>query len=140
MTFWGGYPMVESLCKLLVGLMGGSLIVAALISRPDPIAILNGTFSPNLPEAQGLYSAVLIVMALIGIEVGSTANLNYAYFLYEKGWRTVAYFKWQRLDLRISRCLVSGIRASATRKHIGLRSFSSARQLILTRCLVSLPW
>ena len=101
MTFWGGYLVVESLSKLLVGLMGGSLIVAALVSKPDPIAILSGTFSPNLPEAEGLYSAVLIVMALIGIEVGSTANLNYAYFIREKGWKTVACFKRQRLDLAL---------------------------------------
>ena len=102
MTFWGGYLVVESLCKLLVGLMGGSLIVAALISKPDPIAILQGTFAPNFPEAQGLYSAVLIVLALIGIEVGSTANLNYAYFIHEKGWRTTAYLKRQRFDLAVS--------------------------------------
>ena len=101
MTFWGGYRIVESFCKVLVGLMGGSLIVAAVISRPDPVAIITGTLTPNLPEAEGLYSAVLIILALIGIEVGSTANLNYAYFIREKGWTNIKYLKRQRFDLAV---------------------------------------
>jgi len=102
MTFWGGYLIVESFCKVLVGIMGGSLIVATFLAKPDPVAVFNGTFSPNLPDAQGLYSAILIIIAMIGIEVGSTANLNYAYFIQEKGWRTVAYLKRQRFDLAVA--------------------------------------
>lgn len=101
MTFWGGYLIVESFCKVLVGIMGGSLIIATFLSKPDPVAVFSGTFAPNLPDAQGLYSAILIIIAMIGIEVGSTANLNYAYFIQEKGWRTVAYLKRQRFDLAI---------------------------------------
>ena len=70
MMFWGGYPVIESFCKVLVVVMGASLMVAALLSDPDPVGILAGTFIPSLPQAQGLYSAVLIVMALIGTEAG----------------------------------------------------------------------
>ncbi len=99
MMFWGGYPVVESFCKFLVGGMGASLLLAALLSKPDPAAILQGTFIATLPQAQGLYSAVLIVMALIGAEVGSTANLTYPYFIIEKGWKNASYLKRQRFDL-----------------------------------------
>jgi Mn2+/Fe2+ NRAMP family transporter len=99
MTFWGGYLVVETFCKFLVGLMGGSLIVAAVLSGPNPAAIVSGTLLPSLPQAEGLYSTVLIVLALIGSEVGSTANLNYSYFIYEKGWRTPAHLRQQRFDL-----------------------------------------
>jgi Mn2+/Fe2+ NRAMP family transporter len=101
MTYWGGYPMVESFCKVLVGLMGGSLMVAAVLSRPDPAAILGGTFIPTVPQAQGLYSAVLIMLALIGTEVGSSTNMYYAYFIYEKGWRDISCLKQQRIDLLV---------------------------------------
>ncbi len=101
MMFWGGYPVIESFCKVLIGFMGGSLLIAALLSQPDPAAILEGMVFPSLPQAHGLYSAALIIMALIGTEVGSTANLTYAYFIQEKGWKGISYLKQQRLDLAI---------------------------------------
>ncbi len=97
--FWGGYAVIELFCKVLVGIMGASLLVAALLSNPDPIAILGGMFLPSLPQAQGLYSAALIIMALIGSEAGSTGNLIYAYFIREKGWKDISFLKQQRFDL-----------------------------------------
>ena len=97
--FWGGYFFIETFCKVLVGFMGASLLVAALLSNPDPIAILSGMFLPSLPQAQGLYSAVVIIMALIGAEAGSNANMIYAYFIQEKGWKDVSFLKQQRFDL-----------------------------------------
>ena len=99
LTYWGGYPGVEFACKLMVGLLGGALVLAAALSNPDPSAILRGIFIPVLPEAEGLYSAIFLVMALIGTEVGSHTNLSYAYFMYEKGWRDTSYLKQQRFDL-----------------------------------------
>ena len=96
MMYWGGYQIIESFCKLLVGVMGVSMLVAAILSDPDPAAIIQGTFIPNLPQAQGLYDAVWIIMALIGTEAGSTANLTYAYFIREKGWTDTSYLKQQR--------------------------------------------
>ena len=99
MPFWGGYPIVESFCKYLLALMGISLLVAVGLSDPDPAEILRGAVVPSLPQAEGLYSAILIVMALIGAEVGSTANLNYSYFIQEKGWRDTSHLKKQRFDL-----------------------------------------
>ncbi len=99
MMFWGGYPAIEAFCKVLVGIMGGSLLVAALLSKPDPAAILSGTFIPTVPEGQGLYDALWIVMALIGTEAGTTANMTYVYFMSERGWKGVSYLKRQRFDL-----------------------------------------
>ncbi len=101
MPFWGGYPIVESFCKFLVGLMGISLLVAVGLSNPNPSEIFRGTIIPSLPQADGLYSAILIILALIGAEVGSTANLNYSYFIQEKGWRNVSFLKKQRFDLAL---------------------------------------
>ena len=99
MMFWGGYPVIETFCKALVVFMGVSLVVAALLSDPDPVGILAGTFVPSLPQAQGLYSAVLIVMALIGTEAGALHNVSYTYFIREKGWTDLSYLKRQRVDL-----------------------------------------
>ena len=101
MMFWGGYPTIERFCKVLIGIMGGSLLIAAMLSNPDPTAILKGTFMPSVPEGQGLYDALFIVMALIGTEAGTTANMTYVYFMSERGWNNVSYLKRQRFDLAI---------------------------------------
>ncbi len=99
MVFWGGYRVIETFCKVLIAIMGTSLVVVALISRPDPAQILQGTFIPTIPGSQGLYSSFFIVMALIGTGAGSTSNLTYAYFIREKGWKDVSFLRQQRLDL-----------------------------------------
>ena len=102
MMFWGGYGVIESFCKGLTAVMALSLLIAALLSDPDPVAILQGAFIPSLPQAHGLYSAVLILMALIGNEAGSTSNLTYSYFIREREWNSVSYLKQQRFDLAVS--------------------------------------
>ncbi len=101
MMFWGGYPIIENFCRVLIFIMGGSLVVAALFSNPDPAAILKGAFIPTLPQAQGSYSSLMIIMALIGTEAGAITNLTYAYFISEKGWKGISFLKQQRFDLAI---------------------------------------
>ncbi len=99
MMTWGGYPVLEYFCKIVVAVKGVSLVIAAALSHPDPGGILRGTFVPTIPGVPGFYSAALVLMALIGTEAGSMANLTYPYFMYEKGWRHLSYMKQQRFDL-----------------------------------------
>ena len=96
---WGGYSVVENFCKVLIAAMGVSLIVAAVLSKPDPTAILRGAFIPSLPQSEGLYSSMLILMALVGTMAGSLTNLTYAYYIDEKGWKNTSHLKEQRFDL-----------------------------------------
>ena len=96
---WGGYSVVEKFCKVLIATMGVSLIIAAVISKPDPTAILRGAFIPSLPQSDGLYSTMLILMALVGTMAGSLTNLTYAYYINEKGWKNTSHLKEQRFDL-----------------------------------------
>jgi Mn2+/Fe2+ NRAMP family transporter len=99
MAFWGGYRVVEMFCKILIAIMGVSLIVVAVISKPDPAGILRGALIPTIPGDQGLYSTLFVVMAIIGTGAGSTTNLTYAYFIHEKGWKNLSFLKQQRFDL-----------------------------------------
>jgi Mn2+/Fe2+ NRAMP family transporter len=101
MMFWGGYPAMERACKALVALLGVSLVAAALLSRPDPAAILQGILIPRIPNNQGLYSAVLLLAAMIGAQAGTMSNLSYAYFVEEKGWRGTSFLGQQRFDLLV---------------------------------------
>jgi Mn2+/Fe2+ NRAMP family transporter len=99
MIFWGGYPAIERFCKALVALMMFALVVAAFLSHPDGAALWHALTVPGIPADKGNYSAVLLVMALIGTEAGSLTNLTYSYFLRAKGWSGVADLKRQRVDL-----------------------------------------
>lgn len=99
MMFWGGYKAVERLFKLLIAILGAFLIAGAILSEPDLSGIIRGTLIPSFPQASGFYSAVFLLMVLIGTESGSMTNLTYTYFMYERGWRDLSYLKRQRFDL-----------------------------------------
>ncbi len=99
MAYWGGYWAIEIFCKVLVGIMGASLVLVAFLSDPDPTQIAKGLFIPSIPKSQGLYDANFMLMALFGTMTGSIVNMTYAYFIYEKGWRTTSHLKQQRFDL-----------------------------------------
>ncbi len=102
MMYWGGYKTIENFVKALVATMGVSLLVAAFLSKPDPAGIVKGLLIPSMPGSEGLYSALFVVMALIGTEAGSITNLTYVYFIREKGWTDVSHIRQQRFDLVFS--------------------------------------
>ena len=99
MSYWGGYGVLELFCKVLIAAMGVSLVIVAIISKPDPTKVLVGTFIPSIPADSGAYSVSLIVMALVGTVAGSVMNITYTYFIHEKGWTNISYLKQQRFDL-----------------------------------------
>ncbi len=99
MAYWGGYGVLELFCKILIAIMGVSLVVVTVLSKPDPTEILQGMFVPSIPADQGSYSVMFVVMALVGTVAGSVMNITYAYFVHEKGWRDLSYLKQQRFDL-----------------------------------------
>lgn len=95
----GGYTRLERLLRWFVFLMGAVLVVAALASHPDPGAIARGLVLPSPGDAGGGYGTLLLAMAIIGTEVGSTLNISYSYFVLAKGWHSVAHLKMQQRDL-----------------------------------------
>ncbi len=135
MAYWGGYTVVETFCKILIAAMGVSLIVAAVISKPDLVGILRGALIPSIPGSEGLYSAMLIIMALVGTMAGSLTNLTYAYYIHEKGWRNTSHLKNQRFDLifGVSCLFLMGallqIAAAATARPLGIQ-LESATDLL----------
>ena len=84
MAYWGGYGVIETFCKILVAVMGGALVVVAVMSKPDMVEVLKGALIPSIPGTQGLYSALLIIMALVGTMAGSLTNLTYAYYIHAR--------------------------------------------------------
>lgn len=135
MMIWGGYPLIERGCKVVIVILGVSLPVAAMFSHPDPAAILRGMFIPTIPNSQGLYSAMLLLAAMIGAQAGSMSNLSYTYFATEKGWRGAEDLPRQRVDLITSTVCRFGmgtllqVAAAATLLPLGIRP-ESAEHLV----------
>jgi Mn2+/Fe2+ NRAMP family transporter len=99
MMTWGGYRLIERACTGVIVLLGVALPVAATFARPDPVAIARGLFIPAIPNSEGLYSAMLLLAAMIGAQAGSMSNLSYTYFATERGWSGADDLRRQRLDL-----------------------------------------
>jgi len=133
MMFFGGYRAIEAFFKPLIAVMGGGLLLAALLVRPDPIELLRGAFSPVLPEAGPEYGRFLIVVAIIGGAAGTLSNLTYTYFIREKGWKDVSFLPAQRRDLLVSALLAFGMTAVVQVAAAGMgepRPIESAADLI----------
>ena len=135
MMVWGGYTLIERVCAIVIVLLGISLPIAAVISQPDPAAIARGMFIPTIPNSTGLYSALLLLAAMIGAQAGSMSNLSYPYFTSERGWSGAEDLRRQRLDLLTSTACRFGIgtllqvTAAATILPLGLKP-QSAEQLV----------
>jgi len=75
----GGYNLFEKLMKLLVGIMGFSVLVCAVLIARDWQHIVQGLFIPTIPAASGTY-----VLSIIGGIGGSITILSYNYWMREE--------------------------------------------------------
>lgn len=98
----GGYQALDYWFKGLVAVMCCALLIAAILAKPSPAAILAGLFIPSIPADRGAYGTLFLLMALIGTEAGSLTNLTYSYFVHRKGWRDPSFRKRQQVDLLAS--------------------------------------
>ena len=75
----GGYNWFEKLMKLLVGVMGFSILVCALLTVSDWPHVASGLLMPTVPPASGTY-----VLSIIGGIGGSITMLSYNYWMREE--------------------------------------------------------
>jgi Mn2+/Fe2+ NRAMP family transporter len=99
MTYWSSYRTLERIFKMMMALMTLALAVVVVLVPPSFTDVLRGLFIPSLPAASGPYSPLLLITALLGTEACSLSNVNYAYFMWQKGWRDMSYSGRQRRDL-----------------------------------------
>ena len=93
----GGYTWFERLMKLLVGVMGFSILLCALLIVRDWSHILSGLIVPTIPPASGTY-----VLSIIGGIGGSITMLSYNYWMREEGMSRAGWLGYVRGDVAVA--------------------------------------
>jgi Mn2+/Fe2+ NRAMP family transporter len=93
----GGYKAFETLMKTLVGVMGFSVLICAILTVSDPVGVMSGMLVPSVPSGSGMY-----VLALIGGIGGSITILSYNYWMREEGIAGEEYLGFVRGDVAIA--------------------------------------
>jgi Mn2+/Fe2+ NRAMP family transporter len=97
LIFLGGYNNFEKLMKILVGVMGFSILFCALFTMHQPLPALQGLLIPTIPAGSGTY-----VLSLIGGVGGSITMLSYNYWMREENMRGSGFLPFVRGDIAIA--------------------------------------
>jgi Mn2+/Fe2+ NRAMP family transporter len=93
----GGYAWFEKLMKFLVGVMGFSILICALLIVSDWTRIAEGLLVPRIPPASGTY-----VLSIIGGIGGSITMLSYNYWMREEKISGAGYLSYVRGDVAVA--------------------------------------
>ena len=93
----GGYGNFEKLMKVLVGMMGFSILVCAALTLENPAASAQGLLIPTIPAGSGTY-----VLSLIGGVGGSVTMLSYNYWMREEKMRGAGFLGYVRGDIAVA--------------------------------------
>lgn len=93
----GGYGNFEKLMKVLVGIMGFSILICAALTLESPGAAAEGLLVPTIPLGSGTY-----VLSLIGGVGGSITMLSYNYWMREEGMRGASFLSYVRGDIAVA--------------------------------------
>lgn len=93
----GGYTGFEKLMKTLVGIMGFSILICAVLTFEDPAGAAKGLLVPTIPAGSG--SQVLSIIGGIG---GSITILSYGYWMREERMIGARYLPYVRGDVGVA--------------------------------------
>lgn len=90
----GGFRGFEKIMKVLVGVMGFSVLACALLTLQEPAEAARGLLIPSVPEGSNMY-----VLSLIGGIGGSVTMLAYNYWMREERMSGAKYLRYVRADV-----------------------------------------
>ena len=93
----GGYSWFEKLMKLLVGVMGFSILACALLTVADWGHVATAFFIPSVPAASGAY-----VLSIIGGIGGTISMLSYNYWMREEDIKGEESLGFMRGDVAVA--------------------------------------
>lgn len=90
----GGFKAFERAVSALVGIMFVTVLLTALLCRPDWSAVWRGLFVPSMPSQGGHH-----LLAVVGGVGGTVTLLSYGYWIAEVGRRGQQGLRTSRIDL-----------------------------------------
>jgi Mn2+/Fe2+ NRAMP family transporter len=96
-VYYGGYDNFEKFMKVLVGIMGFSILFCALFTMHAPLTALKGLIIPTIPAGSGTN-----VLSLIGGVGGSITMLSYNYWMREENMRGGGWVQFVRGDIFVA--------------------------------------
>ncbi len=93
----GGYRLFERLMSAAIGLMFVTVVVTAIVLRPDFGALARGLLVPSIPDLAG--DGLVWTVALLGGVGGTVTLLCYGYWIREEGRQGPEALALCRLDL-----------------------------------------
>jgi len=96
---FGGYRLFQRVMSVCVAIMCGTVVVTAVLIRPDWGAVLRGLFIPTIPklDAGGLGWTV----GLMGGVGGTLTLICYGYWIREEGRQSIEELRTCRIDLAV---------------------------------------
>ncbi len=98
----GNYNSFEKIMSYCIGFMFLTVLVTAILIKPNLIELIKGTFIPVIPEyinPEGSNQGVVWTLALMGGVGGTLTILSYGYWIREKGRSDSNFLKTCRIDL-----------------------------------------
>lgn len=95
----GGYNWIEKVFKITMVLLAAIFVVLVFVVGPDWGAVAKYSFVPSIPDGNGFFGGLMVVITMLGSTSGSASNLYYGNLLNKKGWTTKAHRKQQIFDL-----------------------------------------
>jgi Mn2+/Fe2+ NRAMP family transporter len=99
LVLFGGFRLFERVMSACIGLMFATVVVTAVLLRPDWSALARGLVIPRIPDADG--QGLTWTVALLGGVGGTLTVLCYGYWIREKGRTSAEDLPWCRLDLSV---------------------------------------
>ena len=96
----GGYRLFEKVMGLCIGIMFVTVVLTAILLRPDLGSIVSGLLWPSIPDVDG--AGLAWTIALIGGVGGTVTVLCYGYWIREEGRLSVDDLRSCRLDLGVA--------------------------------------
>ncbi|MFQ5350742.1 MAG: Nramp family divalent metal transporter [Thermoanaerobaculia bacterium] len=93
----GGYRLFERVMSFAIGLMFVTVVVTAILLRPELGTLVRGLFVPSIPDLAG--DGLVWTVALLGGVGGTVTLLCYGYWIREEGCEGPAALALCRIDL-----------------------------------------
>ncbi|MQA02666.1 MAG: hypothetical protein GEV07_08090 [Streptosporangiales bacterium] len=94
------YRILEYVARATVVVLILTFVTTAAVNRPDASELGAGLLF-SLPEDRGVFSSLLVAVALVAAIGSSIGTLLYSEFVRDKGWVGPQYLKLQRFDLAV---------------------------------------